>query len=100
VTDSSGDSDSSGITPARPSTELFQAWVGKDAAERARATIEGMQQVDPSYSGRRFVEDAIALLASHLETAHHEAMPWRFSGQARRGRAPVNRPNADETVQS
>lgn len=68
--------------------QLFQAWIAAAAGERARATVEGMQTVDQSYSTRQFLEDAIAMLASQLEERYHESTPWRFSGRSRRGRAP------------
>lgn len=82
-----GSADSTGIADGAADTvTLLQAWVDRAADQRARATVEGMQEIDPTYSLRRYLEDAIATHSTALEAQHHGGRQWRYSGRLRRGR--------------
>lgn len=67
-------------------TTRWQAWIDRPVYARAVATVGGMQEdVDPRYSMRRFLEDALISWAESLEQAHHGGAPWPESGGMRRG---------------
>lgn len=58
--------------------------------DAARATAQGMVQVDPDYTLSDLLEDALAAEVRRLEEAHHDGERWPPAHQLRRGRRPMS----------
>ncbi|GGM82797.1 hypothetical protein GCM10012275_61610 [Longimycelium tulufanense] len=65
---------------------MLQSWIDTASFQWAVNTVNGIKKdVDPRYSMRRFLEDAISKHALELEAEHHGGKPWPESGPLRRG---------------
>lgn len=54
----------------------FSTQVDADVQARVRATVVGVQRLDPAFTLAQFTQDALTAHCSHLEDLHNGGSSW------------------------